>query len=35
MVDGFVITGGKPLNGVIEVSGAKKCSIADNYSNTN
>ena len=27
MVDGFVITGGKPLNGVIEVSGAKNASL--------
>lgn len=27
MVDGFVITGGKPLNGVIEVSGAKNAAL--------
>lgn len=27
MVDGFVITGGKPLNGTIEVSGAKNAAL--------
>ena len=27
MVDGFIITGGKPLNGTIEVSGAKNAAL--------